>query len=561
MATITAIQKKDIDALERSLKTLSENMSSVANDVVDINGQINDFNSQVDALKSNVKSLEQEIKDFMLEVRGSSLVSNAQNEILLKENELNKKYGHYDLIRRKINGILNSIDLNTIKKNTLLTQSEQSLLNTPNYYLSYALVALCAWFRNEKKLARKALNKALNLNDSKTSLLFCLIHIRLNRNETALKWLKRYLDTQDPNNMDNDIINVLESLVSDTYSVKMTDLILSYINDWCIKLDSNSNINNYQIDRWREFFSETIETIESNDYPFSMNYIKNFDKLKTSLEISYSYNNAYSKFLNLLNDNKQEDKSIDELLNSLLFSYEDNEAELRKSILKNKLIIECKGNIEEANKKYKLYNNSLNIKNNFGNELTNAILNRNDVSLSTKKLAISLTKQNIVKGFEEAFSNDGDPIDTEVEIKINEWIGVTKDGSNEKELQDSLTDYVKKPFALDSQEQQYISPKTIYCGIFIVVGFILSFIKLYIGLIVILVGGGMLMYFLLEISKNRQDIIIEYNETINKYLFELNNTLAEIVDIKFICKRNLKYKNELISYINSFDKNNYINFK
>ena len=71
----------------------------------------------------------------------------------------------------------------------------------------------------------------------------------------------------------------------------------------------------------------------------------------------------------------------------------------------------------------------------------------------------------------------------------------------------------------------------------------------------------MLMYFLLEISKNRQDIINEYNETINKYLFELNNTLAEIVDIKFICKRNLKYKNELISYINSFDKNNYINFK
>ena len=264
MATITAIQKKDIDALERSLKILSENMSSVANDVVDINGQINDFNSQVDTLKSNVKSLEQEIKDFMLEVRGSSLVSNAQNEILLKENELNKKYGHYDLIRRKINGILNSIDLNTIKKNTLLTQSEQSLLNTPNYYLSYALVALCAWFRNEKKLARKGLNKALNLNDSKTSLLFCLIHLRLNRNETALKWLKRYLDTQDPNNMDNDIINVLESLVSDTYSVKMTDLILSYINDWCNKLNNNSNINNYQIDRWREFFSETIETIENN---------------------------------------------------------------------------------------------------------------------------------------------------------------------------------------------------------------------------------------------------------------------------------------------------------
>lgn len=561
MATITAIQKRDMDALEKSLKVLSENMSSVAGDVVDINGQINDFNDQVDTIKKNVKSLEQEIKDFMLEVKGSALVSNAQNEILLKENELNKKYGHYDLVRRKINGILNSIDLNTINKNTLLTQSEQSLLNTPDYYLSYALVALCAWFRNERKLARKALNKALNLNDSKTSLLFCLIHLRLNRNETALKWLKRYLDTQDPNNMDNDIINVLESLVSDTYSVKMTDLILSYINEWSIKLSSNDNINNYQIERWKEFFGDTIETVEDNEYPFSHDYVKNYDKLKSSLAYSYSYNNAYVKFLNLLNHNEQNDKSIDELLNSLLFSYEDNEAELRKSILKNKLIIECKGNIEEADKKYNLYNNSLNVKNNFGNELTNTILDRNDVSLSTKKLAISLTKNNIVNGLNEVFNDDVEQVDTDIEIKINEWTGITKDGSNEKELQDSLTDYVKKPYAIDSQEQQYISPKTIYCAIFIVVGLILSFIKLYLGIIVILVGGGMLMYFLIETSKNRQDIINEYNQTLDKYLFELNNTIAEIVDIRFICKKNLKYKNELINYINSFDKNNYINFK
>ena len=65
-----------------------------------------------------------------------------------------------------------------------------------------------------------------------------------------------------------------------------------------------------------------------------------------------------------------------------------------------------------------------------------------------------------------------------------------------------------------------------------------------------------------EYSINRLKIVnVEKDTDVCKYLFELNNTLAEIVDIKFICKRNLKYKNELISYINSFDKNNYINFK
>ena len=58
-------------------------------------------------------------------------------------------------------------------------------------------------------------------------------------------------------------------------------------------------------------------------------------------------------------------------------------------------------------------------------------------------------------------------------------VGYYKD---EKELQDSLTDYVKKPFEIDSQEQQYVSPKTIYCGIFIVMFMFLCY-SFYINMI------------------------------------------------------------------------------
>ena len=37
--------------------------------------------------------------------------------------------------------------------------------------------------------------------------------------------------------------------------------------------------------------------------------------------------------------------------------------------------------------------------------------------------------------------------------------------------------------------------------------------------------------------------------------------LAEIVDMKFIFKKNLKYKNEFTEYIESFDRKNYIDYK
>lgn len=554
--------KKDISIFENSLRELSENINNVADDVVDINAQMSDFNEQVDTLKQNVKSLEQEIKNFIMEVRGNSIISNSQNEMLSKSEELTAKFNNYDLTRDKFFTIIDSIDSNTICKQLLINQSEQSSLNTSDYYLSYCLIALCSWFKNEKKGAKKALNKALSINDNKTSLLFCLIHLKLNRNKTAIKWLKRYLDNQNANDMDTDILSILENLSNISQTNDLTSQILNYINEWIKETENSVNINNYQTEKWKNFFEECIEVIDKNDYPFSSTYIQKFENMVKSLSASYSYNNAYSKFLSLINnDNLHEHKNILEMINSTIYSYEGEELELRKSIIKNRLIIECKGNVEEANKKFNTFCCTIETKNNFGNIIANTILERNDISLSTKLLCIFLMKKNIMHGFEEAFYNDDDIVNSEIEIKINDWVGITKDGSNEKELEESLTEYVKEPFAKDAEEQQFFSIKSIYCAIFIVIGIILLFIKLYVGLIVMFVGGGMLIHYILETSKNRQNIIDEYNDTIEKYLYELDNTLAEIVDIKFICKRNLKYKQELIEYINSIDIDNYINFK
>ncbi|NLC48669.1 MAG: hypothetical protein GX758_04855, partial [Tenericutes bacterium] len=341
MSNLTTMSRQDFHHLENSLKVLSDNMSFVAEDVVEINGQISGFQKQVETIQDNVKSLEDEIRDFMFEIKGSSVVSNAQNEVLLSENKLNKKFGHYDSIRRKISGILGSIDINSIKKSTLVTQSEESVLNTPNYYLSYALVALCSWFRNDRKRAYKALNQAIKLNESKTSLLFCLIHLRLKRDKTALKWLKRYLSSQDPRNMDSEIINVLDALVNDAYSKTMTDEILNNIDIWSKQLLDDDNINRKQIDRWVSIFTSNIEEISDNEYPYIVRYTKSFDKIKYVLANSYTYYNVHNDFLDIMdNVTNSSSKNIDNLLNDLLFSYESSEMSLRKEILKNKLIIQ-----------------------------------------------------------------------------------------------------------------------------------------------------------------------------------------------------------------------------
>ena len=441
----------------------------------------------------------------------------------------------------------------------MLTQSEQTHLSDSNYYLTHSLIAICAWLKNERKLARKAINKALSLDDNKTSLLFSMFYLKLDRKETAIKWLKRYLSNQDATNMNSDILGVINLLSNEKYDNDVNNTLYEHVNSWVNKA-INDKVSDDAASKWEEFFRNSLDTVGEDEYTFSKTYVKSYSKIKRKLELCYSYNNVYSSFLELLS-NVKNDIDEDKIFHNLIYDYGDKELELRRNILKCKLIIECNGDLDEAESKYKMYDNFINTDDNFYTELNDAIINRKDLSLNTKKLAISLCKNDIIRGYERVFNNEDDILDEEFEIKINEWTGTTKDGSNEKELQDSLVDYVRKPFAEESQNQQYYSPKTIYSAIFVVVGIILTFIKFYIGLTVVIVGGCMLMFFLLTTSRNREDIIKDYNDTLKKYMFELNNVLAEIVDMKFICKKNLKYKNEFTEYIESFDRKNYIDYK
>lgn len=551
-------QKKDTSSLESDLNTLTENMKVIASNVDDINDQVDDFKEQFNSVKSNIDSLERQIKTFISEVRGNTYVSNAKMELKSYEDELSEEYGQYDVIRNKVSEIVNDLEKGYIEKNKLLTQSEQARLSNSKYYLAHILVAICAWLKNEKKLARKSINKALDLNDNKTSLLFSVIYFKLNRNNTAIKWLKRYLDNQNPSNMNSDVIGVINILSYYVNDNETENKLYNYINNWVNK-SKNEEIENKAINKWENFFRSRLNIIDENEYPYSKLYVRSFNKIKKNLELYYSFNNVYADFLGLIN-NFDNDINEDKILNTLLYDYSDKELELRRNILKNKLIIECHGNMDEVELKYKTYDNFINSNDNFYLDLNDVLLSRNDVSLNVKRLAVYFVKNNIVRGYERVFNNDN-VLDEEFEIRINEWVGITKDGSNEKELQDSLTDYVKKPFAEESQLQRYNSPKTIYCAIFIVIGIILTFIKFYVGLSVVIVGGFMLMFFLLNISRNREDIIKDYNETLNKYLFELNNVLAEIVDMKYICKKNLKYKNEFLEYLGTFDEKDYNDFK
>lgn len=554
-----AISAANLDILENNLSILNKNINSVTDDIININGKITNFNGEVDELKANVNNLEQEIRDFMKEIRSTTVVSNAQNDILIKETELNKKFGNYDTIRRKINGLIEGIELNSISKKTLINESENALLNNPNYYLSYALIAICSWFNNDKDMAYKSLIEALKLEPSKTALLLALIHLKLNRTETAKKWMRVYISSCDPRALNIDFANSIEGVTNSIYTPDMTEEIIKSISIWKETLKNYSNFEEREINRYEQFFSNNKETINENYYPYTPKYTNNWNRIKESLINANSYQKAYENFENkITNVNNTSQKTIDTILHELVFNYEPDELKLKKEVERNNLIIKNEGNINKASEEFELNKLNYDEKQDLYSIFSNIILEKKDVSLGTKKLATSYMKDIIKKSINTSLNSNTENIGT-TEIRIGEWNGSTTNGENEKELKESLTNSIKIPYKNKINNESFLNIKTIGSIIGFVTGIILLFYKITIpGTIIMLAASIVALVSILQVNKQRKIIVEECNNDVNSQINLLENIIAEIVDINFEIKRSKTNLEDLINYLDSFKETNYI---
>ena len=203
----------DLSGLQSSLVDVADSMGMVAQTVSNVTNYVSMVDSKVGNVTSEVTSLREKIDDFMMKMEGTTAVTNAKQSLVLANQELDKKFRYYEVVRKQTTGVLQAVDLKSISNESLMKMAEEVVLKTPNYWLGRSFIALTAWINNDKNLAERALNDSLRLDDENTSLLFFLIHMRLNRINSALVWFNRYLTMQDPMKMDLKIVFEDDSLL------------------------------------------------------------------------------------------------------------------------------------------------------------------------------------------------------------------------------------------------------------------------------------------------------------------------------------------------------------
>ena len=532
-----AISSANLSRIENNLETIYRNI-----DV--LNSNIDQVNGNVAVVYQELGALAEEFHDFVdMQVRENAKAEARENLIRIRQ-EMEKKFGHYDEVRRHTTGILQADDLGFVKKNTITNVTEEMMLSTPGYWLAPSLVALAAWINNQPEIAEKALKESIRRDDEKTSLFFALICRRADRKQAALKWTQRYLANQDEENLDRKTVIILDAYASGLLGADSEGIISKQMGEWMDHLAAKPGFVEQQKQQWSDAINLKRKPFSTDEYPYLSKYSTTWPALEYVMEGALLHAEILDYFTKIFEQQASTDSlkaQLDEILNDLVTDFDDEEIPLKKEEKFNQFILDFDGDKKRAKQHMDLEETAFETHKDFTQLLTDAAMKpeSSHASVSTQKFAIALSKDWISDAYNDVTAANRMQIPNEIEFKVDTFNGKTTDGQNEAELIGSFNNLVdsEKKAALDSCTLTGFEKFCLFGGAAIaIIGLIMMLSNSgFLGLIAIIAGIGMVINHFSKKKKldvNRKNISEKFEEKRTSGTQIIRALLAEVVDFR-----------------------------
>ena len=526
-------------------------LSGITNELAAIHGNLDVLDSNIHILHNNIgyvndeiSKLSQEFQTFIVKDIMAKRLLQAETKLVKIRQELEKKYGHYDIVRRTTTGILQADDLGIVKKNTISNATEELMISTPNYWLAPCLVALAAWINDQPELAEKALKEAIKRNDEKTSLFFALVCRRAERKIACLKWTQRYLSNQDEENLDRKTVIILDAYASGLLGADTEGVIYRQMDEWLTHLSDKPGFIEQQTQQWSAAIQLKRKKIDASSYDYLKKYSPTWPVLEDILEGANLHGEIYNYFTNIFNQEPSSETikaQLDDILTSLVTDFDDEELPLRKEEKFEQFIVDFKGDEQRATQNMQIEETAFATHKDFTQLLTDAAMKPESAhsSVSTQKFAIALSRDWISNAYNDLIAQNRMKIPNDIEIKVGNFIDKTTDGQNENDLITKFNAMVdtEKAAALAQCELTKFDEYCLYGGGIIAamgLGMAISDSP-FLGIIAIVAGAGLVFN---HFSKKKQSeaskesINTQYEERRNTGTGIIRATLAEVVDFR-----------------------------
>lgn len=258
--------QNQLNQLERELRQVQQynaelrgELSTVANGVSRAHRNLEDYNTKIrttlDNCNGSMQSSHQRVVDAIalqgdierLYVRFKN-IELANKKIRGANNKKYYDFANYRTVRKIVQGIMDNLDVQMISDKTITKSIEVQHLQTPDYWLTCVLISIMAWRNDDKKLADRAIARAIKLDKKNSAIFYMLFNLRNNREEAALKWFYTYQEC-DLKGSDQRTFLMLFSLVSktlvDTVDEKTKNEIFTFIKK---VIDANMRASDYSED-------------------------------------------------------------------------------------------------------------------------------------------------------------------------------------------------------------------------------------------------------------------------------------------------------------------------
>lgn len=424
------------------------NLSYLVDAVQTMQTQVNSLSSEVTTVDRQVETIQSQFEDFMNEFR-RFVVQNVKDRRLQEalsdrvslQQELEQRFSRHQTVRKHVTGILQASDVKLVRKETVADCTEELMISVPHYWLAPALIALSAWLNDNRDLAEKALREAMNRDDEKTSLLFCLICRRAQRNTAASEWLQRYFAMQDPMNIERKMIIVLDAYANGLFGGDSRGMCARQLATWIAEMEDTVGFREAQVARWENAILGKIPgEAHGGDYPYLSRYATNWQRINDML------NNAmlHGQMLSYLHGVFEQPatgvaelkEQLDALLNSLVTNYDSQELPLRERKRFADLIVQCKGDEAEASRLFDAEKSSFDERSDLTQLLTNAAMNPELVhaSAATQKLSMSISRDWMIEAYDNVTLRNRSQAINEVEFEIEGFKASTAQGDDEEQL-------------------------------------------------------------------------------------------------------------------------------
>lgn len=557
------VQQADLSRIEYHLDFINSRLSSIDQDIVTVD-------NNVKVVYSELEQLSRDFADFVNEQRFANRLGQAETKLVQIRQQLEKKYGHYDVVRRTTTGILQADDLGIIRKETINTATEEIMIETPNYWLAPCLVSMAAWIDNNKELSDIALKEALKRDDEKTSLFFGLVCRRAERKKSCVKWIKRYLENQSPEDLDRKTIVALDAYAGGLLGVDSEGLVSKEIEGWLDYLSEKPGFIEKQTSQWSDAINLRRRPVDSSEYVYLRKFSKTWPILEDILEGANLHAEILDYFTSIFDQNISNEsikKQLDEILNSLVTDFDDEELPLRMQERFEQFVVDYSGDESKAKHSMEVEKTALENNKDFTQLLTDAAMKpeSSNSSVSTQKFAIALSKEWIIDAYNDIIAKNRMKIPNQIEINVDTFDDASIEGENEDELIFRFNNLVnqEKEQALSVVVLSSFDKFCLYGGGAIVfLGIISGFLRHWIVFVLLLILGigGMFKY------KSRVDYINKERARIESYYEEkrkngieiIRATVAEIVDFRSEFEEKDSESKDVLDFLEQISPEQYV---